>query len=70
MLSILIIGMLSTAVVIGSLWAGYHWLSHSPRYQARFNRESRRRLWKWTLILYVLGFGMTIVWMAKAPGVF
>lgn len=66
MITILLIGMLATAGTLGVLWGSYHWLSHSPKYQHRFNRESRRRLWKWTLILYFLGFVLTITWMVNA----
>ncbi|MBD3754725.1 MAG: hypothetical protein IE937_03685 [Gammaproteobacteria bacterium] len=65
MLSILIYGMLLTALALGILWGGFKWLQKRPAFsQALNSREANKRMLQLTLLVYFLGVALTITVMA------
>ena len=65
MLSILIIGMLLTALTLGVLWGGFRVLRQLPRFKASLNnRTTNKRMLQLTLFIYFAGIITTVAFMA------
>ena len=65
MLTILVSGMILTTVALGILWGGFIYLRKRPRFDHFNSKEANRKMLKWTLILYFIGFVLTIYFMAN-----
>ncbi|MDY0136015.1 MAG: hypothetical protein RBS36_02475 [Thiomicrospira sp.] len=63
MLSTLIIGILLTFCSLGLLWLGFTQLRKQPRFSALNSRQANKRMLQLTLLLYALGFSLTLVFM-------
>ena len=65
MLSILISGMILTALALGLLWGGYKVLQKQPRFTESLNsRMANKRMLQLTLLIYFIGITATISMMA------
>ncbi|WP_373018480.1 hypothetical protein [Thiomicrorhabdus sp.] len=65
MLSILISGMILTALALGLLWGGYKVLQKQPRFAESLNsRMANKRMLQLTLLIYFIGITATISMMA------
>lgn len=63
MLTILITGMLSTALALAILWLGFRFLRRFPAFEAFNSREANKRMLQLTLLIYFVGVVLTIYWM-------
>jgi len=64
MITILIIGMLLTAIALGVLWGGFMLLRKYPRFDKLNSREANKRMLQLTLMLYFGGVVTTIYIMS------
>jgi len=64
MLSILIGGMIVTALVLAFLWGGFWVLRQWPMFDALNSRDANRRMLQLTLLVYFIGVVGTIYLMA------
>ncbi|WP_178862606.1 hypothetical protein [Thiomicrorhabdus cannonii] len=65
MLTTLIYGMLLTALALGILWGGFKWLQKRPAFsQALNSRQANKRMLQLTLLVYFIGFMLTVLVMA------
>ncbi|MDG6774264.1 hypothetical protein QCB45_07955 [Thiomicrorhabdus sp. ZW0627] len=65
MLTILITGMILTALALGILWGGFKLLQKQPRFKQSLNsRNANKRMLQLTLLIYFVGITATIAMMA------
>lgn len=64
MLTILVLGMIMTALLLGAFWAGFLVLRKQDRFEHFNSKEANRFMLKWTLILYFIGLVTTIYFMS------
>ncbi|KUJ72361.1 hypothetical protein [Thiomicrospira sp. WB1] len=64
MLSILIGGMIVTALALALLWGGFWVLRQWPAFEALNSRQANKRMLQLTLILYFTGVIGTVYLMA------
>lgn len=63
MLVNLFVGMLTTFACLGLLWFGFIQLRKYPRFNAFNSRQANKRMLQLTLLIYALGFGLTLLFM-------
>jgi len=65
MLTILILGMILTALALGILWGGFKFLRQRPMFKESLNsRTANKRMLQLTLFIYFAGIITTITFMA------
>jgi len=66
MLTILVTGMLLTALSLGVLWGGFLFLRKKPKYDHFNSKAANKKMLQLTILLYFSGFVLTIYFMATA----